>query len=245
MQEISEILNRLTKNMPQSVKALSAEELMLQAAELSKQAAEKLADERRLAKQRRSESLMKRAAIPGRFASANLVPATAAQSEAYKSGIDFVENFKTRLITGAGMVFWGDIGTGKTHLACAIANTLAEKGVQVMYCTALEAVMLVKASWKRGDDGLTEYDVYERFGEPKLLIIDEIGVQNGTDFEKMVLTSIADIRSRNCYPTIIVSNLTPDQIYGILGERMFDRLVGFGADIVHFKGRSLRLRAAL
>jgi len=229
--------------MPKSVKALSADELMLQAAELSKQAAEKLAYERRVAQQRRSESLMHRAAIPSRFASANLIPATGAQSAAYRAGTEFVENFKTRLMTGAGMVFWGDIGTGKTHLACAIANALTEKGIPVMYCTALEAVMLVKASWKRGDDGLTEYDVYARFGEPKLLIIDEIGVQGGTEFEKMVLTSIADIRSRNCYPTIIISNFQPDQIYQVLGERMFDRLVGFGADVIPFKGRSLRLMA--
>lgn len=90
-------------------------------------------------------------------------------------------------------MLWGDIGTGKTHLACAIANALIAQLRPVMYCTALEAVMLVNSCWKKGD-GMSEYDVYERFGDPQLLIIDEIGVQQGTDFERMVLTSIADIK---------------------------------------------------
>jgi DNA replication protein DnaC len=95
-----------------------------------------------------------------------------------------------------------------------------------------------------GNDGMTEYDVYARFGDPELLIIDEIGVQMGSDFERMVLTSIADIRSRNCRPTIIVSNLNPEEILGLVGERMFDRLVGFGANIVKMRGASMRMAVA-
>ena len=143
---------------------------------------------------------------------------------------------------GGGMLLWGDVGTGKTHLACGIANALIAQLRPVLYCTALEAVMLVKATWKN-TDSITEYEVYARFGEPELLIIDEIGVQAGTEFEKMVLTSITDIRSRNCLPTIIISNLEPREIYTLLGERMFDRLVGFDASVIRMAGRSLRLRS--
>ncbi|MGZ5053399.1 MAG: AFG1/ZapE family ATPase [Methylobacter sp.] len=230
--------------MPASAQALSAEELMLQAAEISKQAAEKLADERRANKQKRTDSLAGRTAIPTRYRNAVLVPKVAGQMKAYDEARVFVENFPARLKSGAGMLLWGDVGTGKTHLACGIANALIAQLRPVLYCTALEAVMLVKASWKKSADGLTEYDVYERFGEPELLIIDEIGVQSGSDFERMVLTSIADIRSRNCLPTIIISNLPPEEIYGVIGERMFDRLVGFGANVVHMAGRSMRLQVA-
>lgn len=236
----------LLKNIPASPKApLSAEELMLQAAEISRQAAEKLAEERVDAKQRKADSLLRRAQIPSRYANASLDGGMAKQAEAYAAARDFVGSFDDRLKTGGGLLLWGDIGTGKTHLACAIANALRMKLRPVLYCTALEAVMLVKASWKKSSDGLTEYDVYERFGDPELLIIDEIGVQMGSDFERMVLTSIADIRSRNCLPTIIVSNLPPAEIHGLLGERMFDRLVGFDAEVVRMRGPSLRkLRVA-
>lgn len=217
---------------------------MLKAAEISRQAAEKLTEERKAISQKRASDLMCRTAIPTRFRDADLKPKTADQVKAYAEGREFVEDFQGKLKTGAGMVLWGDVGTGKTHLACAIANALISQLRPVLYCTALEAVMLIKASWKRGTDGMTEYDIYGRFGEPQLLIIDEIGVQGGTDFERMVLTSIADIRSRNCLPTIIVSNLAPEEMYSLLGERMFDRLVGFGANVVRMEGQSLRLQPA-
>lgn len=221
---------------------MSAEELALQSAELSRKAIAIIASERREIRQRKSDDLLRRSAIPARYADATLGKPSHSQPKAYDFASKFVSGFDDRLKTGGGMLLWGDVGTGKTHLACAIANSLRNKLRSVLYCTALEAVMLIKSSWKKSADGMTEYDVYSRFGEPELLIIDEIGVQLGSEFERMVLTSIADIRSRNCLPTIIISNLPPKEIYELLGERMFDRLVGFGADVVHMPGKSLRLQ---
>lgn len=229
--------------MPHSDKpALSSEELMLQAAEISQRAILALSQERKEIRQNKANDLLRRSAIPSRYVGADLGQCTKEQEKAYGQAMEFVNNFKSRLKSGAGMVLWGDVGTGKTHLACAIANALRLQNRPVLYCTALEAVTLIKSSWKKTSDGLTEYDIYERFGDPELLIIDEIGVQFGSEFERMVLTSIADIRSRNCLPTIIISNHNPEEIYSLLGERMFDRLVGFGANVVHMAGPSMRLR---
>lgn len=219
---------------------LTAEELMLQAAELSKKAGEQLAIERHENAQRKMDDLLRRSALPSRYVNATLNQPNKWQLNAYAKAGDFVKNFAARLETGAGMLLWGDIGTGKTHLACAIANDLRKQMRPVLYCTAMEAVSLVKASWSKTAE-VTEFDVYARFGDPDLLVIDEIGVQNGTEFERTVLTSIADIRSRNCLPTIVVSNLAPKEIFALIGERMFDRLVGYGADIVHMPGKSLRM----
>ena len=219
--------------------ALSAEELLLQASELSRKAAQALADEREEADRIMAERLLGQSQVPKRFAAASLSGGRPEQAAAYAQAKVFVLDFAGRLQTGACMVLFGDVGVGKTHLACAIANELRKRHRSVLYCTALETVMRVKASWKTGD-GLTEFDVYKRFGEPDLLIIDEIGVQAGSDFERMVLTGIADIRSRNCLPMVIVTNLDLPDVHGLLGERMFDRLVGFDAAIVEMRGASLR-----
>lgn len=229
--------------MPDSAKpTLSVDELMLQVAELSRQAAVQLATERQENRQRKANELLGRLTIPKRYATANLDLPSSTQPTAYDIAKTFVAEFDSKLKSGAGMMLWGDVGTGKTHLVCGIANALRIQMHSVLYCTAIEAVMLVKSSWKRGDTGLTEYDVYSRFADPELLILDEIDAQIGRDFERMVLTNIADIRSRNCLPTIVISNLTPKEIYTLLGERMFDRLVGFGADIVNMPGKTLRIR---
>ena len=213
---------------------------MLQAAEISKKAAEQLAVEREQARLRRVGDFLSRSAVPMRYRSADLKSSCVNQDVAYQAGSDFVGGFPARLKTGAGMVIHGPVGTGKTHLACAMANALISQLRPVMYCTALEAVALIKASWRRGADVESEFDIYARFAEPQLLIIDEIGVQVGSDFERMVLTAIADVRSRNCLPTLAISNLEPVRMLELLGDRLFDRLVGFGADVVHLPGVSLR-----
>lgn len=243
MPENVRLIQGLLKNMPGSAKpTLSADELMLQVAELSRQAASQLALERQENRQHKANELLGRLTIPSRYSTANLDSPNSSQPNAYKIAKAFVAEFDTKLKCGAGLMLWGDVGTGKTHLACAIANAVRRKMHSVLYCTAIEAVMLIKSCWKRGDSGLTEYDVYSRFADPELLILDEIDAQIGRDFERMILTNIADIRSRNCLPTIVISNLAPKEIYMLLGERMFDRLVGFGADIVHMSGKTLRIK---
>lgn len=217
------------------------------AADASRAAQRQLADERAANRQRQVDALLQRAAIPGRYKGAAICPIAQAQEQAYAVGAEFVAEFERHRRDGSGLLLWGDVGTGKTHLACAIGNALIGQMRAVMYCTALEAVTLVKSTWRRagmteGVTGMTEYDVYDRFGAPELLILDEIGVQCGTEFERVVLSSIADIRSRNCLPTIAVTNLAPGEVFDLLGERMFDRLVGFGATVVHMPGQSLRVR---
>ena len=57
-----------------------------------------------------------------------------------------------------------------------------------------------------------------------LLIIDEVGVQRGSDFEKETFFDVINERYENMRPTIILSNLTIEEIKVFLGERVFDRL---------------------
>ena len=59
-----------------------------------------------------------------------------------------------------------------------------------------------------------------------VLIIDEIGVQKASDFEKEILFEIFDYRYGNCLPTIVLSNLTPPEIAKVIGSRNADRLFG-------------------
>jgi DNA replication protein DnaC len=221
---------------------LSMEEFERQTQEVSRRAHEAVDRERAEARQKAITGLLHGAAVPARYKAASLDQEAPNQAEAYRTAREYVSAFPAALESGAGLLLWGDVGTGKTHIACAMANALLADMRPVVYCTAMEAILAVRSTFRKGSED-SELDVYERFGMPELLILDEIGVQRGTDDERMVLTSIADTRSRNCLPTIAISNLPPDQIFGLLGERMFDRLIGFGGQIVHMPGRSLRLRA--
>lgn len=238
-------LTTLTRSMgtyleSKGIKPLTPEEFQRQIAEIDRKEREKAAQERAENRQKAAAAMLGRAAIPIRYAEASLDREAPNQSDAYQIARDYAAAFPNALRTGAGLLLWGSVGTGKTHLACAIGNYLLARMCPVVYCTAMEAVLTVRATFGRKGEGDSEFQVYERFALPKLLILDEIGVQRGTDDERVVLTSIADARSRQCLPTIVISNLEPRDVCRVLGDRAFDRLVGFGGKIVPMAGRSLR-----
>lgn len=218
--------------------SLSVAEFEMAVVSKSAEASSMLAVERKMAAQRRVNGLSQRAAIPARFVGADLEALVAEQVEGFATVRAYAERFDEVLRMGQGLLLIGDVGVGKTHLACALANALLAKMRPVMYCTALEAVMLVKRSWSSG--GAPEFEVYEHFGIPDLLILDEVGVQRCSDFERMVLSTVIDVRSRKCLPTVAISNLDAAGVFEVLGERAFDRLLGFGGQVVEMRGRSLR-----
>jgi DNA replication protein DnaC len=222
-----------------SSKVLSLEEFYRQTEALSRSAAQSLARQNIEASQRRAAGLLHRAAIPARFRGADLNLEAPGQAAAYGFVRQYADGFGEALRSGAGFLLYGPVGTGKTHLACALANRLLSEMRPVVYCTAMEAIMAVRATFNRREE--SEFDAYERFALPELLILDEVGVQRGTPDEVMTLTQIADRRSRDCLPTAIISNLDPGEILLLLGERAFDRLMGFGGQIVHMPGQSLRV----
>lgn len=206
---------------------------------VSGQAHSDLERERRENRQKALLAFTRRAAIPVRFAAARLAPKDGEHEAVYAAAKGFVAHFDERLKDGAGLIMTGDVGRGKTYLACAIANELAMAMHPVLYCTTLEAVQLIKASWVQKQ---SEFDVYARFAEPDLLVLDEIGVQLGSDFEQMVLTSIIDIRSRNCLPIVAITNLRLDDLLNLLGQRAFDRLLGNGGLVLQMDGPSMRMQ---
>ncbi len=57
-----------------------------------------------------------------------------------------------------------------------------------------------------------------------LLILDEVGAQLGTDWERLMLFKIVNERYKAQLPTIIVSNIDASGLADYLGERIVDRM---------------------
>jgi len=151
----------------------------------------------------------------------------------------YLKNFKTRRENGCSLIFCGKPGTGKTHLACAIGLALMRDQIPVRYTTALRAMNLIKATYSLNSE-FTEYEILSQYTKPQLLILDEVGVQFGTETEKMLIYQIINGRYENILPTIMISNLSEDELIGYIGERSIDRMREGGGVVVPFDWTSYR-----
>ncbi len=57
-----------------------------------------------------------------------------------------------------------------------------------------------------------------------LLVIDEIGVQTESKYEKVIINQIVDRRSSSKRPTRMLTNSNMEEMTKLLGERVMDRM---------------------
>lgn len=195
--------------------------------------------------QQRLKRLLKRAAIPPRFADrrlSNYVPTCAEAQRALMLAKKYADEFEGAKETGAGLILCGGVGTGKTHIAVGIAHELIERGLSAVFTSVFGAVRRVKETYRR-DSNETEADIIKEFVSPDLLILDEVGVQFGSDTEKLIMFEIINGRYEEMKPTIIISNLAKDSLGQFIGERVIDRLREGGGKLIAFDWASYRRQA--
>ncbi|WP_252495903.1 ATP-binding protein, partial [Escherichia coli] len=64
------------------------------------------------------------------------------------------------------------------------------------------------------------------------MVIDEVGAQHGTDFERQVLFQVVNGRYERLLPTILISNLSLVDIRRFIGDRVIDRLCDANGEVV-------------
>lgn len=196
--------------------ACSAAEEASAQAEASLRAA-KAADDRH------SEAIAQ-ARIPARFVGrsfGNFAAETDAQRHALSVARDFAERFDHHAKRGAWLVLSGMPGTGKSHLAAAILQAVLSRHVRYMTC--LDMIRAVRETWRRDSDR-SEAQLLAYLGGLDLLVIDEVGMQYGTDGEQTILFDVLDRRYRDVRPTILLTNQNKEDLKALLGERTHDRL---------------------
>lgn len=178
--------------------------------------------------------------IPKRFQDSkfgNFNCSTAEQKKAHDKCLKYAEDF---CFDGRSGVLIGSCGTGKTHLACAIARGLAYTGAgKARYETVVGAVRSIKQTYSRDSD-ITESEAIEHLVSYDLLILDEVGVQFGSDTEKLILYEIINSRYNEMKSTILISNLDLKAFTEFLGERVIDRMRESNGLFLVFEGESYR-----
>lgn len=194
-------------------------------------------------RKRNVERLLDSLDIPNRFTSCtlqNYEPVNDDAKRALRVCQAYANKWPERLQKGGGLVMCGKPGTGKNHLAFGIARVaITEHQSSALFTTALKIAREYKSTWAKGSTR-TEDEVIRSFTKPDLLIIDEVGVQFGSDAEKLIMFEIINTRYEKMKPTILISNQTKDELSAFIGERVIDRMNDGGGCTLSFTWDSYR-----
>ncbi|NLJ99932.1 MAG: ATP-binding protein [Clostridia bacterium] len=125
---------------------------------------------------------------------------------------------------GKGLLFYGNVGSGKTYLSSAIANYLLRKGQRVLFVIIPDLLDKIRASYS-GETELSELELLRQAKNIPVLILDDLGVHNYTDWARNKIYTILNSRLIYEKPTVINTNLDLDAMEEHIGERTTSRIV--------------------
>jgi len=147
------------------------------------------------------------------------------------------------------LLFTGDTGCGKTHLAMATFRDLIVNGKvggsgystdfdqthyyenldgvesrpDVCFTTVPELLLELRRTFKDGSKE-SEESVIGKYAKVKLLILDDLGSEKASEFAIQSLYLLIDRRNRDLKPTIVTTNLSLNEIEDRLNGRIASRL---------------------
>lgn len=159
-------------------------------------------------------------------------------SEIEKNICDFVENGKSLYI------YSRNVGNGKTSWALRLANNYINN---VWYKKDMEPIVLfisvprflleLKANISNKSEYISQINEYVTTCD--LVVWDDIGSKNGTEFEVSHLLSIIDQRINNNKSNIYTSNLNNEELHQLLGDRLYSRVYNY-SECINIVGKDKR-----
>ncbi|MCS6952508.1 MAG: ATP-binding protein [Bryobacterales bacterium] len=122
-----------------------------------------------------------------------------------------------------GLLFIGDPGTGKTHLAVAALRMLLARGFEGLFFDYQNLLDRIRAGYDPAS-GATDREAYRSALETEILLLDDLGAHRVTDWVEDTVTSIITYRCNHRKPLIATTNLRdpdagdPAPMVGLGGE---------------------------
>ncbi len=154
----------------------------------------------------RQERLLAEARIPKRYEHCDLdsyLPHDASQ----KSAKMFVQHFLDKYPQiDVGLLFLGNCGVGKTHLAVALLKrVIVEKGDGGLFYDFRDLLREIQASWNSVSQ-TSELEVLRPVLEARVLVLDELGANKPTEWVRDTIAHIINCRYNDKKLTVFTSN---------------------------------------
>lgn len=151
---------------------------------------------------------------------------------AYEAAVDFADDPEDWLVFNSV-----GYGNGKTHLAAAIANNVANKGEPVLFVVVPDLLDHLRATFNPSSGVRLD----KRFNEVKtasLLVLDDLGTESATKWAREKLYQLFNYRYNARLPTVITTATPIDDLDPRLATRMLDgsRCTFFVLEIPSYRG---------
>ncbi|HDC4405012.1 TPA: DNA replication protein DnaC [Enterobacter cloacae] len=238
MKNVSSLMNRLKKIIPEGIEPRfkNSEELMAWQQEEGRKRSEFIARENIAKSMERSFGRSGIRTLHQGCSFENYKATTTNQKIVREKARLYAVDFDKSM---GGFIFCGNPGTGKNHLAAAICNDLLRRGKTVLIITVADIMSSMRETFN-GTSADSEEKLIDKLSSVDLLVIDEIGVQNESRYEKVIINQIIDRRTSSRRPTGLLSNLDEAGLNRQLGERVMDRMKLGGTLWLNFDWESYR-----
>lgn len=145
--------------------------------------------------------------------------ANARDQEQYKRCADDARAFAEAPMNW--LVLCGASGCGKTHIAAAAVNRILERGQPALFVVVPDLLDHLRAAYQPGAE-IAYDELFERVRNAPVLVLDDLGTQAPTPWAQEKLFQLVNHRFNAQLPTIVTSNLRPEQFDDRLRTRLTD-----------------------
>ena len=139
---------------------------------------------------------------------------------------NYVNHFEEMRKNNIGLFLYGNIGSGKTYIACSIANAIINK---YSYSVKMRNLSQILNDLQKGGFNLDRNEYIENITSPALLILDDFGIERNTEYALEQIYNIINARYLKSKPTIITTNLNFKDIEteqeDIMLGRIYSRII--------------------
>jgi DNA replication protein DnaC len=170
--------------------------------------------------------------LPRRYRSASLSDFKT-PTRAHEQLLEQVEQFVDGWLSGErkgklGLLFWGQVGTGKTWAMACIAKAFIDHGVSSFWRSTTNFLHEIKIAINDND----QPDPFQQAAHTPVLFFDDLGHERLTDWADEQISAVLGQRYNELLPTFITTNLAPQGLIENsispleerIGSRVYSRL---------------------